>query len=402
MRGHREYAVVASWVRGVGNRIPPRCQLLSDDRLMEVSVRIRLCHARHLVLFLGLAAACGRERSGQTEVQPQFTSAAPAPIDTGLATFTALTSIRKLADGRVLLSDPRERSLFVADGNFRHAEQLGRVGDGPGEYRLAAPLWRLRGDSTLMIDMFGRRWLILIGARIVATVPPTNPAVLAVRSYGFSLDSLGKILLLQNGATAADSQVMILLDRATGAQTAIGHLPPPVPGSDVVPAYPHVYVSVGMSPDGWIAIVYPDPYRVDWRDPAGRWVRGPTLDVPVIPVTDEERDFVLDRQRAGSRPDVQADELQWPRTIPVVNTRHQMIFAPTGELLVPRVPSARSPEASYDVIDRRGALVGSLRLKVDEHILGQADRELFVVSVREDGFQVLRSVAWPGDLVVSR
>jgi hypothetical protein len=35
-------------------------------------------------------------------------------------------------------------------------------------------------------------------------------------------------------------------------------------------------------------------------------------------------------------------------------------------------------------------------LSVDEWILGQADRELFVVSVREDGFQVLRSVAWPG------
>lgn len=361
---------------------------------------IRLIRRRSTIWATALALTTG---CAEEPAPPPIASAEQAPIDTGLATFTALTSIRKLADGRVLLSDPRERSLFVVDANFRHAEQLGRVGDGPGEYRLAAPLWRLRGDSTLMVDMFGRRWLIMIGARIVATVPPTDPAVLAVRSFAFSLDTLGKILLLQNGATAADSQVMTLLDRATGAQTAIGHLPPPVPGSDVVRAYPLLSrPNPVIAPDGWIAIVHPDPYRVDWRDPTGRWVRGPTLDVPVIPVTDEERDFVLDRLRAGSRPDVQADELQWPRTIPVVNGGRRMIFAPTGELLVPRVPSARSPEPSYDVIDRRGALVGSVRLNVDERILGQADRELFVVSVREDGFQVLRSVAWPGDLVVSR
>lgn len=343
------------------------------------------------VIALLVATACTEDHT-----PPYSAPVVQKAADSGSAQFTALTSIRKLADGRVLLSDPRERSLFVADRDFRHAERLGRVGDGPGEYRLAAPLWRLRGDSTLMVDMMGRRWLIIVGDRIVATVPSTHPAVLAVKSYGFSLDSLGKVLLVQNGPTATDSQTMVLLDRSTGEQSPIGHLPPPVPGSDDIPAYPNVYPMIAMSLDGWIAIVHSDPYRVDWRDPTGRWVRGPALDVPVTRVTDEEREYVLRRLRAGRQPDVQADDLRWPQTIPIVNTGRRMIFAPSGELLVPRVPSAHSPETAYDVIDRRGALVGSVRLKVDEWILGQADRELFAVSVRDEGFQVLRSVAWPG------
>ena len=76
------------------------------------------------------------------------------PADARLETaFTVITSIRELSDGRILVTDPQDLQLVVADFRGGDTKQISRRGQGPGEYRIAAPLHSIGGDSSLMADL---------------------------------------------------------------------------------------------------------------------------------------------------------------------------------------------------------------------------------------------------------
>ena len=107
--------------------------------------------------------------------------------------FTVITSVRELADGRILITDPREARVVVADLASGLVTQVGRNGKGPGEYSMAAPIRPMAGDSSILFDMMSRRWLLLDGARIVVTVPPDAPVVLAMKGYALAADGRGSV-----------------------------------------------------------------------------------------------------------------------------------------------------------------------------------------------------------------
>jgi hypothetical protein len=65
----------------------------------------------------------------------------------------------------------------VADFGAGTVTDAARRGQGPGEFQFIAALLPLGGDSTLAADMV-RRWLILDGDKVVATLPPDNCAAL--------------------------------------------------------------------------------------------------------------------------------------------------------------------------------------------------------------------------------
>jgi hypothetical protein len=66
--------------------------------------------------------------------------------------FTAITSVREIAGGRVLVIDERDNRIVVADFVKNTATRIGRVGSGPNEDRRVGRLWPLDGDSTVMVD----------------------------------------------------------------------------------------------------------------------------------------------------------------------------------------------------------------------------------------------------------
>jgi hypothetical protein len=67
--------------------------------------------------------------------------------------FLEITGVRELNGDRVIVLDKFDRRLHVIDLRSGKAAQLGREGDGPGEYRL--PLWMLAlpSDTTAVYDM---------------------------------------------------------------------------------------------------------------------------------------------------------------------------------------------------------------------------------------------------------
>ena len=69
-----------------------------------------------------------------------------------------------------------------------------------------------------------------------------------------------------------------------------------------------------LFPDGWIAVAHPDPYRVDWRRPDGRWIRGAPLSFTPVKVDEGEKCFAAARRGSDA---CDLDRYPgWPENVP--------------------------------------------------------------------------------------
>lgn len=307
--------------------------------------------------------------------------------------FTAITSVRELADGRVLISDPRERRIVSADLRTGTVQQIGRTGRGPGEYPNAMPLVRLARDTSLMADTFGRRWLLFHGDAIVGTLPPDAHEMRLYSFYG--ADTLGRVLSTEESRTPFDSIAVVLVDRPTGRRELVTTLRP----ADVVrpgerrPLFER-YEAARLASDGWIAVLRTEPYRVDWRSPAGQWVRGAPIALPGTRLTDEGKRLLL-RHYAPGRPPRDPDTISgWPETVPAIRNATEQRLTLDGHLLVERVPTVAAPGRRYDVVDRTGRVVRRIALPSSQRIVGFGKQAVFVVSTDGDGIETLSKHPW--------
>jgi hypothetical protein len=133
-------------------------------------------HGRYGLSLFGLTLAALSPQPAAS-LPPQIVpEPLPPPSASLQESFTALTSVVELGDGRVLLTDPREARIVVADLALQSVEAVGRRGQGPGEYMLAAPIRPLQSGRSVMIDGLGGRWLTFEGPRIVRTRTGSDPA----------------------------------------------------------------------------------------------------------------------------------------------------------------------------------------------------------------------------------
>lgn len=350
--------------------------------------------------------------------------------------FSQIVSVRELG-GRLLVSDATEDFLYVIDSGSGSVRSLGTHGDGPGEYRDAGYLYALGGDSTLFTDPMTRRWLLVVGDRIVATIgaSQTLPVrlgsslwgadrsgrVLAVEGFGSGLpdtypgtlrypdaDSV-RILVTQRGvigteATRLDTIAELAGQGRLGAKRTTLH------------AGAAAYSVIVTSPlasggqawlfrDGWIAVAHPDPYKVDWYTPEGQWIRGAPLPVAPVPVNRREKCFALARYDYPEPCDPQISP-GWPQYIPsfvmevpwVTPGGTALHAAPNGMLLVKRTQTVDSIGKRYDLVDRRGTLRGVIVLRGDQTIVGHGRSSLYVVTNDDMDLLTLSRHPWPAQL----
>lgn len=112
--------------------------------------------ARHMTRYLLLAAA----------LVPALASAqrplALARPDAEFSEpFTNITGIRELRDGRVIVSDARDKTLQLIDLRSGAAQAISREGQGPGEYGIPFRLLPMPGDSTALYDIGNSRYLMI-------------------------------------------------------------------------------------------------------------------------------------------------------------------------------------------------------------------------------------------------
>ena len=344
-----------------------------------------------------------------------------ARLDVG---FPVITSVRELSDGRLLVTDPRDLQLVVADFRTGDTKQISRRGQGPGEYRMAAPLYALGGDSSMMADALGRRVLLLDGDKVVVTIAADNPLIRDTRGFVRYADRLGHVTSLrspepptgESRSTIRDSSTVLRIHRTTGKfvtitkimdRPAVRTVMRDAKGEVTASSFRALRLSLGeqyiMHSDGWIAVVRLNPFRVEWRSPEGKWTLGAALPVPVIRMTEKEKAASRARTAASQAanpsstplpPQLQTPDDEWPDVMPPY-LQGEMTFSPDGELLFRRQPSADFPGVAYYVVDRRGRLLGMLDLKDNERVIGAGARSLYVVETDADDLKYIRRHPWP-------
>jgi len=324
--------------------------------------------------------------------------------------FSSLAWARELADGRVIITDGRDGRVVVADLRAGSVEQISRRGQGPNEYPRALPVWSVGGDSSIMMNS-PQRWLLLDGARIVATLAPDAPGVSAIRGIARGTDHRGHVysadFVPAGNKPIGDSTALLRVARATGKVDTIARLRALVPRTTSAPdksgfasfALPTLEAADEAVPfaDGWVAVVRTNPYRVEWRSLEGQWTRGAPLPFSAVRVDEKEKRAHMARLASvsGKTPSPPDSISDWPATLPAYRSPVVLLAAPDGRLLVPRLATADRPETRYDILSRRGTLDGVLILPVNQRIVGFGASTAYVAMTDDDGIQRLRRHRWP-------
>lgn len=330
--------------------------------------------------------------------------------------FASIQAVRELLNHRVLVTDPLDIGLALGDFLSGNVHALGRRGRGPGEYESLGGVWALAGDSSLVPDLRSRRWLVLAGTTFVDVVGANAIALTAANGQVNGTDSLGGIISVQRRSRApgayltsrADSLVVIRVSLRNMAVDTVAALREPrtrvnavqdsISKVKTVRQYIHPLAAgeeAFLFPDGWLAVARVEPYRVDWRRPAGSWIRGPTLPNDHRSLDRRERTAFMERySNELARPLRAPTELpDWPAELPPF-ARGGLSSTPEGWLLLRMEPSSSEQFTRYHVVDREGNLVETLVLGSDEKIVGSGNEALYVAQIRPDGLVRLIRHTW--------
>ena len=347
--------------------------------------------------------------------------------------FSEIGSIRELRDGRVIVVDSRELTVKILDPRFGTATTIGRTGDGPGEYRWPSRLYPLQGDSTLLQDAAGGR-LMVIGAdgkpggfydpnRAEGDSIMARARRFFVRMGDGRGHLFGEAQPIRVGAGGvleiADHAAIERLDVATRKRDTVALWPVRkdanarlIPGMGAVVTQPRMqpfpaWEHWAVAPDGRIAFIFFDPYRVDFVGANRRVTQNAPIPYDRVRVDDalkkqyrEERErpqMVLRGNRGGASSmemmrTPYTEPTEWPAYLPpYLGTA---AFAPDGLLWIPRATAAGKPPL-YDIIDGQGKLFERVQLPPRTKIAGFGAKSVYLVRFDEDDLQYLQRYGLP-------
>ncbi|MBK7907141.1 MAG: hypothetical protein IPJ78_11340 [Gemmatimonadetes bacterium] len=355
--------------------------------------------SHHVVVVLSAVALA-------TPLVAQTSDVTLRPASATLAhEFTRIGSVRELADGRLLIGD--DDAILVADLRSGAVRRIGVSGSGPLEYRDVQSLIPLADDTTLMADASNRRLLFLHGDRIVRVTPVNDSAFALLGSALLGADARGRVLAKRQvaapGITAPrmrNGAAFVRLDRRTmtidtiavgkGMEVEVSPVGPPERKS-----YRTMTVVLAVEDpallfaDGWIAVGRQEPYRIDWYPPTGAPRLGAPIEGDPPRVTDAEQADWRRRAEEFSGKPLPPAFATFPFAESVPPFFGDLFALPDGRVLVARHPWIGSRGTELDVVDRRGARVGRLRLPANERVVGSGRAALYVVARDEDGIERL-------------
>jgi hypothetical protein len=341
----------------------------------------------------------------------------PAPRDLGppLARFpeptSELGSIRELSDGRVVALDLQDRSIRILDLVSGRALQVGRQGSGPGEYRLPTRLFPLPDDRTAVLDVAGRRLLVIERSGRV-----TEPLSLPGGVTPLASDTAGRFYTLRRetvrGRESADSVALFRWSSVTAQIEKIGFLAsraaPQPTWTDLGPRPFASWDQWAVSPDGRVAFVSVEPYRVSFINLNGTRTVGPTLRTERVPLSELHRQqwrgewqratwaviFQADGSRqVGRRKMPFREPLEWPRYLPPF-LPGALSFDSHGLLWVQRTGDLQYP-TTFDVIDKRGEVATRVVLPKRARLLGFGTNSVYLAHADREGFEYLERYRLP-------
>ena len=336
----------------------------------------------------------------------------PAPLqlrETFREPFSLVRGIAELSDGRVLIADQREMSVFAADFRTGQRKRIGTgEGAGPHEYKAPIGLFHLSADTVAIYDLQNNRFQLvsrdsIVGTRLLGSGGVVSMVPRAVdRSGTYYWDKVSAVRLEKRTNPNA-SAAAILKQRPDGEEMSIGTLT--IPGGINPAPFPD-WDFWDAAPDGWVAVVRNQgEYRVDWIDPRGAQVRGPLVDEKRLEITRADRQTFDKQVESGERRVSQGlvqQQGQAPPPRPKVPDLPEFFpyavkvwASPAGHAWVQRQLPLAKKSLALDVFDRAGRRVARYQIAGDRKLIGFGASSVYVLRTDNDGLQWLERYAYP-------
>jgi hypothetical protein len=352
--------------------------------------------------------------------------------------FTSIAGVKELRDARVLVADPRDKTVQIIDLQAGSAEVLGREGSGPGEYGMPFRVLPMAGDTTGIGDMLNNRILIItpqgrVGGFVDLNVPNEGGGragrsmVMVGNNMPSMSDTKGRMYMqgapftFVNGQPQpADSVPLIRWDRTTNKRDTLAFLKLPQNSSSISGGRGNVSIRIGggapfrgadqitVAPDGRVAVVHANPYSVTYVSETGQRTNGQPIRYDRVRVTEGHKREWRDAQKGATRMMMTNDNGRRSATM-APNTDVQdpedwgddfmppflggagstVMFSQDGHLWVRRTGPAGQPP-TYDVIDRAGNLALKVVLPQRSRIIGFGNGTVYTIRLDEDDLQYLQ------------
>jgi hypothetical protein len=387
--------------------------------------------------FLSLTLAAGAQQGPRP---------LPAPDRTYDEPFSSISvnggGVRELADGRVIVADMRDKMVQLIDLRSGEAQGIGREGSGPGEFGMPLRLFAAPRDTTFLFDPLNTRYLSIapdgkpVGTFRVELAAPRggNGPRIGGMSMARATDDRGRLYsesspltMGPEGPTSSDTAAILRYDRATQRVDTLGWVRVQKPEISGGAGNMNVRIGGGnpltprdewaVFPDGRVAIVRHDPFRVDWVMPDGTVKQSPAFRHTPIRVTaadrrEEEALRAVARQNSlaisvtqdGSGPPQRSVQLgpganarplepldNYPEFKPPFRAGPASVWArPNGDLWIRRLEPAGAKGALYDVVNPQGAVMYQVRIPENWTLVGFGNGTVYTTSRDEDDLVYLQ------------
>ncbi len=350
--------------------------------------------------------------------QAQLTLSAGERIGTPIE---SVVGIRELADGSVLVADPKAKQIVLVATRAPN-RQIGRDGDGPGEYRTISSIVRAAGEDAIAVDGQARRYLFLHGASIsrmaaadisrladaYASLTDSDSSGRHLAYRGFALNGASREpLRYPSSVEGADSLLVLRFSLSSATVDTIARIRGGWRGQRLVQRsfkgmpityqlfpMPFTNDQAAVCADGWIVIARVEAAQVTWFDQNARIRTSAHISSTPVRLDDALKVALIEahvgRERATMfRPE---DVPNWPTVLPPFE-RDGLRCGPRGEALVElsvRPGAARA----YEVFTRDGRSA-RLALPAHQRVVGFGRRSVYVSEQLEDDLLQLVRYDWP-------
>lgn len=343
--------------------------------------------------------------------------------------FTILDGVREMKDGRVVVVDPREKSVQIVDFKAGSGTKLGREGSGPGEYGFPQRALALPGDSTAVSDVLNQRLLVIepngkVGGFLEAPSSGSGRGGMVMMGAlprvsdgrgGLYYTTPG-IVMTDQGPKTSDSSAIVRWRPAMKKVDTVAFLALPKGAAQVSGGRGNMNVRVGsgtpyaaadayaVAPDGRVAVLRVSDYHVEWVAPNGQKTVGPPIAYERLKVSSGHKEEYKESRRNSFGMQVtmnngqrsaqmvpmrdQDEPAEWPEYMPPFLAEPALV-APNGQLWIRRTTKA-GEAPTYDIVDAAGKLVQRVVAPQRTRVIGFGNGVVYMARRDNDDLQYLQ------------